>query len=119
MYPALPKAPTHWETVYGSVGCIGRGYMNIYVGNINYDATEADLREAFQQYGEVDSVKIIMDRYTGRSKGFGFLEMPDDEEAKAAIEGLNGEEILGRPVRVDQARPRRSKPQRNYNDSSW
>jgi len=89
--------------------------MNIYVGNLSYDARENDLREAFEQYGSVDNVNIIMDRYTNRSKGFGFVEMPSDEEAKAAIDGLNGKEILGRAVKVNEARPREERPRRQ----SW
>jgi len=82
--------------------------MNIYVGNISYDTTEDDLREAFEEYGEVDSVSIIMDRDSGRSKGFGFVEMPNDEEAQAAMDGLNEQELMGRTLNVNKARPRRS-----------
>ena len=80
--------------------------MNIYVGNLSYDMTEDDLRRAFEEFGTVESVKIIMDRYSGRSKGFGFVEMPSDEEAKKAIEGLNGKSLMGREIRVNEARPR-------------
>ena len=86
--------------------------MNIYVGNLPYSTTEDELREAFSQHGEVASVNIISDRYTGQSKGFGFVEMPNNEEALAAIEGLNGKELDGRTLRVDQARPRSDS--RNY-----
>jgi len=82
--------------------------MNIYVGNMSYDTSEDELREAFEAYGEVDSVSIITDRDTGRPKGFGFVEMPNDEEAQAAIDGLNEEEFMGRTLNVNKARPKRS-----------
>ncbi|MFO7915406.1 MAG: RNA-binding protein [Candidatus Krumholzibacteriales bacterium] len=82
--------------------------MNIYVGNISYDTSEEDLREAFEEYGEVDSVSIITDRDSGRSKGFGFVEMPNDEEGQAAMDGLNEKEFMGRTLNVNKARPRRS-----------
>ena len=80
--------------------------MNIYVGNLSYNATEEELREAFESFGQVESVKIITDKYSGRSKGFGFIEMPDGDEAKAAITKMNGEELSGRTLRVNEARPR-------------
>ena len=80
--------------------------MNIYIGNLSYDATEDDIRKAFEDYGAVDSVKIIKDRYSGRSKGFGFVEMTDDEAAKNAISELNDKEFMGRNLRVNEARPR-------------
>ena len=80
--------------------------MNIYVGNLSYDLSEGDLREAFEAFGEVDSAKIITDRDTGRSKGFGFVEMPDQGKGESAIEGLNGQELSGRALRVNEARPR-------------
>ena len=80
--------------------------MNIYVGNLSYDISESDLREAFEAFGEVDSAKIITDRDTGRSKGFGFVEMPDQGNGTSAIDGLNGQELGGRPLRVNEARPR-------------
>ena len=79
---------------------------NIYVGNLSYDATEDDLRQAFGQYGEVASANIITDRETGRSRGFAFVEMPNAEEARSAIEALNNQEIQGRAVTVNEARPR-------------
>ena len=81
--------------------------MNVYVGNLSYDLSEEDLKSAFEEYGEVTSVKIISDRYSGRSKGFGFIEMTSDEEGKAAIEGLTGKELGGRAIVVNEARPRR------------
>ncbi len=80
--------------------------MNIYVGNLPYGITEDELRDAFAAYGEVSSAAIIMDRETGRSKGFGFVEMPSDNEAQEAIAGLNEQPLAGRPVRVNEARPR-------------
>lgn len=80
--------------------------MNIYVGNLSYNCSEADLRTAFSAYGEVDSVRIITDRDTGRSKGFGFIEMPNDSEANAAIQALNGSELMERTIKVNEARPR-------------
>jgi len=79
--------------------------MKIYVGNLSYDATEDQLRQAFEAYGEVDSVNIIKDKYSGRSKGFGFVEMNDEQNATAAIEGLHETELLGRNLNVNKARP--------------
>jgi RNA recognition motif-containing protein len=83
---------------------------NIYVGNLSFDAAEDDIRQAFNAYGEVSSVSIISDRETGRSRGFAFVEMPNAEEAKSAIEGINLQEIAGRAVNVNEARPRSDKP---------
>ena len=80
--------------------------MNIYAGNLSYDLSEDDLKGAFEEYGEVTSAKIISDRYNDRSKGFGFVEMSSDDEAKAAIEGLSGKELSGRALVVNEARPR-------------
>lgn len=80
--------------------------MNIYVGNLSYSLTESELREAFANFGEVSSAKILSDRETGRSRGFGFVEMPDDTEAQAAVANLNGKDVGGRPLRVNEARPR-------------
>ena len=82
--------------------------MNIYVGNLSYKIEEAELKEVFEEYGEVTSVKIITDKYSGRSKGFGFIEMANEDEAKKAIEELNGKEFDGRQVVVNIARPRRT-----------
>ena len=81
--------------------------MNIYVGNISYSTKEEDLREAFGEFGEVTSAKIITDRETGRSKGFGFVEMADDAAGEKAIEEMDGKEVGGRALRVNQARPKR------------
>ena len=79
---------------------------SIYVGNLSFDASEDDIQQAFSQYGEVSSVNIIADRETGRSRGFCFVEMPNGEEAKAAIEGVNLQRIAGRAVTVNEARPK-------------
>ena len=81
--------------------------MNIYVGNLNYRVREEDLRHVMEEYGTVDSVKIIKDRDTGRSKGFGFVEMPDDEDASKAISELNEAEFEGRQMVVKEALPKR------------
>jgi RNA recognition motif-containing protein len=86
--------------------------MDIYVGNLSYDITVEELREAFEQHGEVTSAKIVTDRDTGRSKGFGFVEMPNDNEGEAAIAELNGAMLKGRTARVNQARPRNERPPR-------
>ena len=83
--------------------------MNIYIGNISYETSEEDLRTAFGAYGEVDSAKIITNRDTGRSKGFAFVEMPDQGNGEAAVEGLNGQDMGGRALRVNEARPRESR----------
>lgn len=80
--------------------------MNLYVGNLPYRMTDDQLRQEFEQYGQVASCTIIMDKATGQSKGFGFLEMPSREEAEAAITGLNGRELQGRRLNVNEARPR-------------
>lgn len=80
--------------------------MNIYVSNINFRAREEDLQAAFEKYGEVSSVKIIKDKETRRSKGFGFVEMPNDEHARQAIEGMNGFNLDDRELRVNEALPR-------------
>ena len=82
--------------------------MNIYVGNLSHDLTEDELRAAFEAFGTVESVNVLKDRFTGEPRGFGFVEMPSDEEGKAAIEGMNGKDLKGREVNVDQARPRTS-----------
>jgi len=81
--------------------------MNIYAGSLSFQLTEADLKAAFEAYGTVSSARIIMDRYSGRSKGFGFVEMPNEAEAKAAIAALNGKELKGRKVNISEARPQK------------
>ena len=80
--------------------------MNIFVGNIAFTASEDDLRELFEQHGTVDKVHLITDRYTGRSRGFGFVEMPNTDEAQAAIAALNSASLHNRPLTVNEARPR-------------
>jgi RNA recognition motif-containing protein len=84
--------------------------MNIYVGNLSYDATEDDLRQAFSALGQVDSVRVITDKFSGKSKGFGFVEMPNNNEATAAITAINGKMLRGREVRVNEARPKDERP---------
>lgn len=83
--------------------------MNIFVSNLNFKMTEDQLRDEFEKYGNVSSAKIIKDRDSNRSKGFGFVEMPDTEDANEAIKELNGAEINGRQIVVNEARPRESK----------
>jgi RNA recognition motif-containing protein len=85
---------------------------SIYVGNLPYKLTEDELRAAFASFGEVTSAKIIIDRDTGRSKGFGFVEMPDKSAASEAIEGMNGQQLQGRDLRVNEARPKEPRPPR-------
>lgn len=80
--------------------------MKIYVGNLSYEVTEEDLKQAFEPFGQVESVNIISDKYSGRSKGFGFVEMASNAEGQAAIEGLKGKELKGRTINVNEARPR-------------
>ena len=80
--------------------------MNIYIGNLSYEVTEEDLKQAFEAFGEVESVKIIKDNYTNRSKGFGFVEMSDNTHAESAINDLNDTELKGRALKVNKARPR-------------
>jgi RNA recognition motif-containing protein len=81
--------------------------MNIYVGNLPREATEGDLREAFEAFGQVASAKIITDKFTGDSRGFGFVEMSNSTEAQAAISGLDGKDLKGSTLKVNEARPRR------------
>jgi RNA recognition motif-containing protein len=85
-------------------------FVNIYVGNLSFAATEEDLRQLFEPFGTVESAKIVQDKYSGRSRGFGFVEMPSADEAQAAISGLNGKEVKGRALNVNEARPRSEKP---------
>ena len=80
--------------------------MNIYVGNLSYSMSEGELSDAFGAFGEVSSVKILVDRETGRSRGFGFVEMPNQGEAETAITQLNGKDLGGRALRINEARPR-------------
>jgi cold-inducible RNA-binding protein len=90
--------------------------MNIFIGSLAYAATESELRELFESHGEVVSAKIITDRNTGRSKGFGFVEMADKAEGQSAIEALNGADLAGRTIVVNEARPREERPRRNFGD---
>lgn len=80
--------------------------MNIYVGNLSFDVSEENLRQTFEVFGEVSSVTIIKDKYSGQARGFGFVEMPDRAKAQSAIENLNGKELLSRPMNVNEARSR-------------
>ena len=80
--------------------------MNIYVGNLPFETTEESLQVAFTEYGSVDTARVITDRMTGRSRGFGFVEMPNNDEAEAAIKALNGKDFNGRALTVNEARPR-------------
>ncbi|KMQ51791.1 RNA-binding protein [Chitinispirillum alkaliphilum] len=84
--------------------------MNIYVGNLSYDSTEEEIRELFGQYGEVSSVSLITDKYTGRAKGFGFVEMPNNDQAQQAVQSLSNQEVKGRKITVNEARPRSDRP---------
>jgi len=84
--------------------------MDIYVGNLSFDASEDDVRNAFAPFGNVESIKLITDRETGRPRGFGFVTMPDSSEANAAIESLSGTELLGRELRIREATPRPERP---------
>jgi RNA recognition motif-containing protein len=86
--------------------------MNIYVGNLAYSVTEDELRDAFGAYGEISSVSLISDKFTGQSKGFGFVEMPNNSEADAAIKALNETALKGRNIKVNQAKPRGERPAR-------
>lgn len=84
--------------------------MNLYVGNLSYDVTEADLKTAFEAFGEVAEARLIIDKINNRSKGFGFVEMPDKDEAQQAIEEMNGTELKGREIVVNVAKPKTDKP---------
>ncbi|MGN0846515.1 MAG: RNA recognition motif domain-containing protein [Kiritimatiellia bacterium] len=102
--------------------------MDIYVGNLAYATTDEGLKTAFAQFGEVTSARVVADRMTGRSKGFGFVEMPDRAQAQAAIDALNGQQIDGRPVRVNESQPKPRNerrggfgggPRRDRGDTRW
>jgi RNA recognition motif-containing protein len=86
--------------------------MNIYVGNLSYEVTEEDLKQAFEAFGKVESVKVIKDNYSGRSRGFGFVDMPAESEAQSAIKEMNGKELKGRALSVNVARSRSGGRQR-------
>jgi RNA recognition motif-containing protein len=91
--------------------------VNIFVGNLAFTATEQDVRQLFEPYGEVDTIKLITDRDTGQPRGFGFVEMPDRREAQSAIAGLQGKELAGRALNINEAKPR--EPRRESNRSRW
>ncbi|BFM43218.1 hypothetical protein CFS9_18590 [Flavobacterium sp. CFS9] len=91
--------------------------MNIFVGSLPFSIEEADLRESFEAYGAVDSVKIITDKFTGRSKGFGFVEMPNDSEAQKAIDELNGATVQGRTIVVNKSEPKPESERRSFNNN--
>lgn len=91
--------------------------MNIFVGSLPWSIEEADLRESFEAYGTVDSVKIITDKFTGRSKGFGFIEMPNDEEGQKAIDELNGASVDGRAIVVNKSEPKPEGERKSFNNS--
>ena len=84
--------------------------MRIYVGNLSYETTEDELKQAFEQFGRVESAAIITDKFNGKSKGFGFVEMSDNTESQAAIESLNGQDLKGKTIVVNEARPRTERP---------
>jgi RNA recognition motif-containing protein len=86
--------------------------MNIYSGNLAYSVTEDDLRDSFSEFGQVESASIINDKFSGRSKGFGFVDMPNDSEARQAIESLNDKDLNGRTIKVNEAKPREERPVR-------
>lgn len=83
--------------------------MNIYVGNLSYDATDEMIKKAFESFGEVTSARVIKDKYTGQSRGFGFVEMPGQSQAQTAIKSLNGKELFGKQITVNEARARTDK----------
>ncbi|AWG20487.1 RNA-binding protein [Flavobacterium faecale] len=91
--------------------------MNIFVGSLPFSIEEADLRESFEAYGAVDSVKIITDKFTGRSKGFGFVEMPSDDDAQKAIDELNGATVQGRTIVVNKSEPKPEGERRSFNNN--
>lgn len=93
--------------------------INIYVGNLAFGATEDDLRTAFEPFGQVEKVAVVKDRDTGRSRGFGFVEMASKEEGQKAIEALNGADMQGRPLKVNEARPREDRPKRDSKPRRW
>ena len=88
--------------------------MNIYVGNLALNVTEEDLQQVFEAFGDVETIKIIKDRYSGESRGFGFVKMPAGPEAQSAIKGLNGKEMKGLMLKVSEARPQRNRERRSY-----
>lgn len=90
--------------------------MNLYVSNLSYSMNDSELRAAFEAYGTVSSARVITDRDSGRSRGFGFVEMPVETEALAAINGLNNQPVGGRPIKVVEARPKEERPRRDFDN---
>ena len=93
--------------------------MNIYAGNLSWNLKDQDLQNLFAAHGEVSSAKIVTDKFTGRSKGFGFVEMSSDDEAKKAVDELNGKELDGRAINVSEARPREERPRRDFGGNNY
>lgn len=97
--------------------------MNIYVSNLSFNVQDEDLRSYFEEYGEVSSAKVITDKFTNRSRGFGFVEMPDNESARKAMQELDGATVDGRAIKVNEARPREEKSsnnnRRSFSNSRW
>ena len=94
--------------------------MNIYVSNLSFNVQDEDLKEYFAEYGEVSSAKVITDKFTNRSRGFGFVEMSDDVAAQKAIQGLDGATVDGRAIKVNVAKPKEERsPKRSYSNSQW
>jgi RNA recognition motif-containing protein len=112
--PSFPlQAPIEAELHTGQAAGLSNGVnlkkendMNIYVGNLSYDATDVTIREAFEPFGEITSARVIKDKYNGQSRGFGFVEMPAQSQAQTAIKSLNGKELLGKQISVNEARAR-------------
>jgi RNA recognition motif-containing protein len=102
------KAETDKSRICGSIWKGSK--MNIYVGNLSRETTDDELRQAFEAFGQVASINIIRDKFSGESRGFGFVEMPAKAEADAAIQGMNGQELKGNTLNVNEARPREDKP---------
>ena len=92
--------------------------MNIYVGNLSYDTTSGDLQTAFEQYGSVSEARVATDKYTGKARGFGFVEMPNTSEARKAIEAMNGRDMGGRSLNVNEAKPKEDRGERR-SSSRW
>ena len=92
---------------------------NLYVGNLSYDTTEDTLRTLFTEYGQIESVRLISDRYTGRSRGFAFVEMSTEQAAQEAISGLNGKQVDEREIKVDNAKPQRDRRENNRSRPRW
>ena len=105
---------------YSRVGDFVKGKkMNIYVGNLSRDTTDDDLRQAFEAFGQVTTINIIKDKFSGESRGFGFVEMPAKTEAEAAIEGMNGQDLKGNELNVNEAKPREDKAKRRWRRRTW